>query len=453
MEGGKRVLRVLAVFVLANIELFRLMCPVPGAVYWLAVVCLGTCYVALHIRPRRAKGASQRLRIMIGGYELLVVSFWLMLAQVVFYIVLACTGAPAIPVSYSAPRWLYLAVNLAVFLLLVGALFFNGFVRVALTSQHLRLLWRALLLLAWWVPVFHIWLFWHVLRTVRREYYSETARLALEAAHTENEDCKTKYPIVLVHGIFFRDWQLLGYWGRIPAALIRCGAKVYYGGQQSALPVAQSGQELAQRLQDVLRETGAEKLNIIAHSKGGLDSRWAISRLGLAPHVASLTTINTPHRGCVFAQVLLHALPQRMVAWVEAKYNRLFHILGDASPDFLGGVKDLTADACLAFNQAVPDAPGVLYQSVMSTMPSPFSAPFPLNATWLLVRRYDKEENDGLVARSSAEWGHFLGNVTAPGRRGVSHGDMVDLLREDVPGFDVRGFYIDLVKGLKARGL
>ena len=69
--------------------------------------------------------------------------------------------------------------------------------------------------------------------------------------------------------------------------------------------MAQSGEELARRLRDVLRETGAEKVNIIAHSKGGLDSRWAITKLGLAPQVASLTTINTPHRGCVFAQHLL----------------------------------------------------------------------------------------------------------------------------------------------------
>ena len=36
-------------------------------------------------------------------------------------------------------------------------------------------------------------------------------------------DCKTRYPIVLVHGIFSRDMKLLNYWGRIPAALIRNG--------------------------------------------------------------------------------------------------------------------------------------------------------------------------------------------------------------------------------------
>ena len=88
------------------------------------------------------------------------------------------------------------------------------------------------------------------------------------------------------------------------------------------------------RLREILRKTGAEKVNIIAHSKGGLDSRWAISKLGLAPHVASLTTINTPHRGCVFAQHLLRVLPQGFVQWVARRYNRLFHALATPRPIF-----------------------------------------------------------------------------------------------------------------------
>lgn len=99
-----------------------------------------------------------------------------------------------------------------------------------------------------------------------------------------------------------------------------------------------------------------------------------------------------------------------------------------------------------------PDVDGVYYQSVMSTMRSPKSAGFPLNLTWRLVNRYDRQENDGLVTRSSAEWGHFLGNLTVPGRRGISHGDVIDLMREDIAGFDVREFYIGLVRGLKERG-
>ncbi len=223
-------------------------------------------------------------------------------------------------------------------------------------------------------------------------------------------------------------------------------------GSNPPRPVLLSAQELKDRILEVLDQTGAEKVNLIAHSKGGLDSRYAISCLGLAPYVASLTTINTPHRGCVFVQHLLDTLPAGMVRWIAARYNALFRRLGDEAPDFLGGVQDLASGACQAFNQKVTDDPGVFYQSVMTTMKSPRSAGFPLNITWFLVNRYDRQPNDGLVALSSAQWGEFLGNVTVPGRRGISHGDVIDLMREDIPGFAVRDFYIQLVHGLQERG-
>ena len=456
MEIVKRALRVALVFTLTNLALLESLLPVPDWMPLPLLLGLLVGYLIFHIRPCAPdRAATLRLRTLLGGYELLIVSFWTIMVQSVFYALLLWTGAlaslPILAGNADMAVWLLVA-NLLIFLPLVGALLVNGFVRVVVTSKHLRVVWRVLFLVFWWVPVFQLYLFWRVLRAVKHEYYFEVARLEHEAVHAENHDCLTRYPIVMVHGIFFRDWQLMGYWGRIPRALQKCGATIYYGGQQSALPVAQSAQELAARLHEVLEETGAEKVNLIAHSKGGLDSRYAITKLGLAPHVASLTTINTPHRGCIFAQHLLKTLPAGVLRQMESKYNAVFHTLGDATPDFLGGVRDLTHDSCARFNEEVPDDPRVYYQSVMSTMRAPSGAGFPLNFTWRLVKKHDKEENDGLVARSSAEWGHFLGNLTVPGRRGLSHGDVIDLLREDIPGFDVREFYIELVKGLKERG-
>ena len=38
------------------------------------------------------------------------------------------------------------------------------------------------------------------------------------------------------------------------------------------------------------------------------------------------------------------------------------------------------------------------------------------------------------------------------GRRGISHGDVIDLNRENIDTFDVREFYVDLVSDLKRRG-
>ena len=406
-------------------------------IFWLAFIS---------VKPRLKAGVhdTPRLRRMMGGRELFQLAALLSLVQMIF-----------LPL-YLTRVHVGLGTAVGTILLTLAVLFVvtaNGFFRILLTSTRLRIVMRVLLICLWWCPVVNLILFWRACKLVKAEYRFDLAKQELNDLRQENEVCKTKYPIVLVHGIFFRDWQLVNYWGRIPKELVRNGADLHYGGQQSAAAVAQSAAELKATVAKVLAETGANKVNIIAHSKGGLDSRYAISRLGLAPYVASLTTINTPHRGCIFAQELMDKLPASLLHWLEKKYNAVFHTLGDAAPDFLAGVTDLRADVCARFNQETPDAEGVLYQSVMSTMKKAASAPPPLNVTYLLVKKYDKEPNDGLVSRSSAEWGTFLGNLTAPHKRGISHGDIIDLMREDIDGFDVREFYVGLVKDLKARGL
>jgi triacylglycerol lipase len=115
---------------------------------------------------------------------------------------------------------------------------------------------------------------------------------------------------LLVHGVFFRDFKHLNYWGRIPKELEKNGAEIYYGEHQSARQVSDSAQELAERIRKIVRETGAGKVNIIAHSKGGLDCRVAMMDPEIAGMVASLTTINTPHRGCLFADYLLENISE-----------------------------------------------------------------------------------------------------------------------------------------------
>ena len=213
-------------------------------------------------------------------------------------------------------------------------------------------------------------------KAARSEYYFEQAKLDLDAARKENEICKTKYPILMVHGIFFRDWQVINYWGRVPNELIRNGAEVYYGKQQSANKVSVSATEVAERIKEVIAETGAEKVNIIAHSKGGLDSRYAISHLGMDKYVATLTTINTPHYGCKFVDMLLGKIPESIQSFVDRKYNKLFTALGDKDPSFLDGVYDLTYKNCSELNASTPDSQLVSYRSVMSKMNSIRSAGF-----------------------------------------------------------------------------
>jgi triacylglycerol lipase len=57
-----------------------------------------------------------------------------------------------------------------------------------------------------------------------------------------------------------------------------------------------------------------------------------------------------------------------------------------------------------------------------------------------------------LVSTSSSGWGENRIKLTVKGSRGISHGDLIDLNRENIEGFDVREFYVQLVKGLKESG-
>lgn len=50
------------------------------------------------------------------------------------------------------------------------------------------------------------------------------------------------------------------------------------------------------KLRSISNEHGSE-VDIIAHSMGGLDSRWAIEKLGAAQYVDDLITLGTPHQG------------------------------------------------------------------------------------------------------------------------------------------------------------
>lgn len=126
-------------------------------------------------------------------------------------------------------------------------------------------------------------------------------------------------------------------------------------------------------------------------------------------------------------------------------------MLGDDQPDFFSGVSELTDEACAALNEVMPNRPGVLYQSLGSKMINSNSAPFPLNLGFNIVKAVDGE-NDGLVDVNSMPWGHFT-MLEPVGKTGISHADMIDLMRRDIEGFDAGELYVGLVGHLKAQGL
>ena len=144
-------------------------------------------------------------------------------------------------------------------------------------------------------------------------------------------------------------------------------------------------------------------------------------------------------------------MPQAARRKIADTYNATLRRLGDEDPDFLAAVTDLTASACERRNAVTPDDPGVVYESVMSYCRRAGHGKFPLNMTHPIVRHFDGK-NDGLVSVDSAKWGSRFTLLEPRGKRGISHGDVVDLNRENIPGFDVREFYVELVADLKRRG-
>lgn len=342
-------------------------------------------------------------------------------------------------------------MNTMIIFLVELVVFWNGIIRIYITSEQLGIKLRVIGAVCGMIPIVHLIVLGILLRTVRKEIKVENNKLLLDRDRADTQICHTRYPILLVHGVFFRDSNFFNYWGRIPGELEKNGAVIFYGNHQSAASVADSGKELAERIKQIIKETGCEKVNIIAHSKGGLDCRYAISKLGMESYVASLTTVNTPHRGCEFADYILSKVPEGPQLMIDNAYNSALKKFGDQNPNFLAAVNDLTASACQKLNEEVEDLPNVYYQSIGSKLNKASGGRFPLNCSHRLVQYFDGA-NDGLVGEKSFPWGQNFTFLTVQGKRGISHGDVIDLNRENFEGFDVREFYVQLVNELRERG-
>ncbi|MBQ8960047.1 MAG: hypothetical protein IJ071_02380 [Ruminococcus sp.] len=272
------------------------------------------------------------------------------------------------------------------------------------------------------------------------------------------KECSTRYPLLLVHGMGFRDGRI-GYWGRIPRVLREKGARVFFGGQEANASIQRNALLLAERLRRVLRETGAEKVNIIAHSKGGLEARWLISVLGMGGSVASLTTISTPHQGSAVMEKLMR-LPEPLMKLIGRTTDVFKRLGGDEQPDTFACFRQLTKGYMKEFNRLCPDDGRVLYRSCAFTMKSPLSDI--LMAVPFAAVKAMNGQSDGFLVPEEVRWGQFMGTFTGTGLRGISHCDEVDLRRRRLcrraPGkpselSDITRLYVSLVSGLRELGL
>ena len=226
-------------------------------------------------------------------------------------------------------------------------------------------------------------------------------------------------PIVLVHGLMgYHRVALCGV--ELSCYFPGIGEYLRAGGNRVAVACLSPTHGVRRRALELrrflLREFPNEPVHVVAHSMGGLDARYMISRLGMEERVLSLTTLGTPHRGSSFAD------------WGIRRFGRLITPFFRCACVPTQAFHDLTTDACRRFNEEVPDVPGVRYASVAGRCDRSWLCFEWLLPYWIVSRA--EGPNDGIVSVASATWGghnevwegDHLNLVNWPNRRAKASG-------------------------------
>ncbi|MBY0526415.1 MAG: hypothetical protein K2R98_23680 [Gemmataceae bacterium] len=248
----------------------------------------------------------------------------------------------------------------------------------------------------------------------------------------------TRHPLVFCHGMLAcsmlrmqlsRDFNYFSGMGRL---LEERGFRVLFPRVTPTGGVV----ERARQLRDQIRSWTDEPVNIVAHSMGGLDARYLISRLDMADRVRSLTTVATPHLGSYMADWFLANFRQRVPLLLAL----------EAVGVSVDGFGDCRPAICRAFNSTTPDMPQVRYFSYGGDVPLARVTPM-LRRAWDLLTPLEGP-NDGLVSVKSARWGEHLGNVCADHFAQTPDG----LFIHPEEDFDALGFFLSVVDDLARRG-
>ncbi|CCD23731.1 triglyceride lipase NDAI_0C00700 [Naumovozyma dairenensis CBS 421] len=208
---------------------------------------------------------------------------------------------------------------------------------------------------------------------------------------------------------------------------------------------------------------GKVKLNLIAHSMGGLDCRYLISKIPKKNYqVVSLTTISTPHHG------------SEMADYVVNLFEKLKTVPSFGTNDSTTSSTQilplcfyqLTTDYMKYFNFITPDDPKVAYFSYGCYFQPKWYNVFAMS--WKIV--YDASNgarNDGMVTVDSSKWGQYQGTLA-----NIDHLDIINwknkvkldlgkmilnLKNENLkkmvePDIDILEFYVNITDNLAKKG-
>ncbi|MES2739834.1 MAG: triacylglycerol lipase [Pseudomonadota bacterium] len=232
----------------------------------------------------------------------------------------------------------------------------------------------------------------------------------------------TKYPIVLVHGLFgFESVGPLDYFYGISSALRSGGATVYVATVSAANSTEMRGEQLLTQVRQILAASGADKVNLIGHSHGGPTARYVAS---VRPDlVASVTTVGGVNKGSKVADVLIGAVPDVSYTLANAVAGLInFLAGGDTLPrDARAAATSLSSVGTAAFNARHPEglpasacgegdyqSGGVHYFSWSGAQPytNIFDPSDPVLA--LTAIAFDGAKNDGLVSSCSSHLGRVI---------------------------------------------
>lgn len=209
------------------------------------------------------------------------------------------------------------------------------------------------------------------------------------------------------------------------------------------------GEDWCRIIDRVCRETENKRIHVIAHSMGGLDIRHAISHLGMEKHVASLTTVSTPHYGSVLSDWVLKA-PNKVRDVLWGIFNRFGNrVYPQIESDVLSAIKQLTPSYMREiFNPSTPDHENVRYFSYGAVCGKGTGTPVNKLLIPFNHHIYDIEgPNDGFVSEQSAHWGEYQATVH------LSHLDLIHLTLPKNREKTWREFWMGIVKNLRENRL
>ncbi len=254
-------------------------------------------------------------------------------------------------------------------------------------------------------------------------------------------------PIVLLQGGLSLQGDILplNYYFGVQNRLDDEGYQVFATQVDPLLGVAARAAQLAPQINAILSATGASRVHLIGHGQGGYDARYLVSSLGFGDRVATVTTIGTPHRGTLVADVSLGLVPGPIVNTLAF----VTQLLGSGEADAVTNLSEMTTQyTATTFNPQNPADARISYYSIggktnvltLDLFREDICNPLLLVGHLLLL---GQGPNDGLVTVASSKYGEFLGVLPADNLDQV--GQLLGLI--SLP-FDHLAFYSELANFL-----